>query len=334
MDADEFSPRPTFLDLEVIMNRMLIIAGACWLLSAGLSSHLHPNRYREGRSQDPRIVAEANESALARILGEFRTGMSDILFIKTERYLHSGVGYVPHLTEELLSVQGTDQGVDDHLSEIGEDADVFHHEENVETLLPAASKDYRGWIGQMHRKVKPWRDPDMAHKHTDGKELIPWFKMMTVSDPGYIRGYVIGAFWLKRYNSEASLEFIEEGLVHNPDAFQLHLSKGMLLMDKARQLANPGAIQWENPGQKEILLKAKASFQTAASLMYDVRPSPPAEGNISDLPEWGSYQETDARAAVNMAILFEERYGDPENVETLRKKYHPLFPNNPRLKIE
>lgn len=325
------------------MNREWGVAVVCWLAIAGLSTQIHPNRYREGRSRDPRLRVEVNQSSLARILGEFRTGMSDMLFIKTERYLHSGVGYVPHLTEGLLTVQGTDEGVDEHLEEMHEDQkaphshdhdhdhehggkDHFHHEEDVETLLPTESRDYRGWIGRMHREVKPWRDPGEAHQHTDGKELIPWFKMMTVSDPNYIRGYVIGAFWVKRYDREAAMDFIEEGLGKNPEAFQLHLSKGMMLMAEARRLAGSQVISGDDPEQLKVLLQAKSSFRQAAEFMLEQRPKPPLNGEIEDQPDWGRYLETDAMAAVNLSLLFEERYGDSGEASRLRARFLQQVP--------
>lgn len=317
------------------MKREWILAGGCALLVALLSPHIHPNQYREGRSRDPRARVDVNQSSLARILGEFRTGMSDMLFIKTERYLHSGVGYVPHLTEDLLTVQGTDENMDEHLEEMeegdgdhhGHEEDHFHHEEDVETLLPTAEQDYRGWIGRMQREVKPWRDPSLSHKHTDGKELIPWFRMMTVSDPKYVRGYVVGAFWLKRYDIDAALAFIEEGLVENPEAFQLHLSKGMLLMSKARSLAGKEALTNLDGDQRELLLQARAAFRTSAEFMMLQRPALPAEGDITDLPDWGVYLESDAMAAANLAVLFERRYGDAEAADTMQEQLEPLFPD-------
>ena len=113
---------------------------ALWLAAAGLSIHIHPGRYDAGRSRDPVTTVKMNQSSLARILGEFRTGMSDMLFIKTERYLHGGIGYVPHLTEQLLTVQGTGDEVAhfDHDHDDGEECsacttDHDHEKEHVHT---------------------------------------------------------------------------------------------------------------------------------------------------------------------------------------------------------
>ena len=184
----------------------------------------------------------------------------------------------------------------------------------------------------MHREVKPWRDPDEAHQHTDGKELIPWFRMMTVSDPHYIRGYIVGAFWVQQHDRDAALGFIEEGLAYNPDAFQLHLSKGFMLMRNARRLTQTGVKEEANPEQMKLLLQARESFLIAAEQMELQRPLPPEAGDFSDLPEWGYYLENDAMASAYMAVLFEKRYGDPEMAESLRLRYLKLIPEHHQLR--
>lgn len=319
------------------------VAGA-WVLAAVLSSGVKPNDYREGRSRDPRAQVEMNQSSLARILGEFRTGASDMLFIKTERYLHSGVGYVPHLTEDLLTVEGADKGVDSHLEEMDHeghdhdheghdphDDDPFHHEEEAETLLPTEESDYRGWIGRTHRKVKPFLDPSVPHRHTDGKELIPWFRLMTLSDPGYVRGYLTGSFWVKRHDWEAAMMFLEEGLEKNPEAFQLHMSMGYLYMQRARSISEKGAISFEEEAQRPLLIKAKEAFRRAGDLAVQQRPPEPEEGDIDDHPDWGRYLENDARGATNMAVFFEKNYGDPAEGEAMRKRYLETMPSNKLL---
>lgn len=321
----------------------MTIKGLVWIFPLALAGLMSPrinfNEYESGRSRDPLTRVEVNQSALARIMGEFRTGASDMLFIKTERYLHSGVGYVPHLTEALLSVEGTDKGVDAHLEEMkhdhdhdhdhehGEHDDHFHHEEPAETLVPMPGQDYRRWLGKMHRTVKPWRDPGLAHQHTDGKELIPWFRMMTLSDPHYIRGYIVGAYWIKRHDRDAALEFVEEGLTHNPNDFQLHLSKAMMLLQKAR-LAGQGSLDSDNPEVLRFLLEAKTHFVRSAEEMARVRP-PEKPGEEMELhPDWGRYHESDAMAAAHMAVLLEERYGDPATALELKARYQKLMPGH------
>jgi tetratricopeptide (TPR) repeat protein len=260
------------------------------------------------------------------MLGEFRTSLSDMLFIKTERYLHSGVAYVPHLTEQLLTVEGSGKQADehDHANCEDHDHDHFDHEDLPVTVVPVADEDYRGWIGRMHREVKPWRDPSLSHQHTTGTELIPWFRMMTLSDPAYTRGYTIGAFWIKQHDPAAAMAFVEEGLHKNPRAFELHLTKGFLLVQESRRVEAAG-------GDKvPLLLQARDSFQSAAEYMIEVRPRK-WEGDIEDVPGWGGYQENDARAAAHMAVLLESQHGDPEKARALARRYLDILPDHPQL---
>ncbi|MEX2607989.1 MAG: hypothetical protein WD708_11650 [Kiritimatiellia bacterium] len=306
-----------------------------WILAALLSPRIQFRDYEEGRSRDLLTRVEVNQSALARIMGEFRTGASDMLFIKTERYLHSGVGYVPHLTEALLSVEGTDKGVEAHMAEMREGHeeeghDPFHHEEEAETLVPTPGQDYRRWLGEMHRTVKPWRDPGLAHQHSDGKELIPWFRMMTLSDPHYIRGYIVGAHWIKRHDPEAAMKFVEEGLIHNPNDFQLHLSKAFLMLQEARRMGQ-GTLETDDIAVQGQIVRAKRYFQRAAEEMARVRPREVPGEDIADHPDWGTYHESDAMAAAHMAILLEERYGDPDTALELKTRYQKLMPGYERL---
>jgi tetratricopeptide (TPR) repeat protein len=311
-----------------VKKTLFILPAALWLSAALLAPRLRPHDYTGGRSRDETQRVLANQSSLALMLGEFRTSLSDVLFIKTERYLHSGVAYVPHLTEKILTVEGAGEAVGEH--EHGEhcdhENDHFAHEGMPVTVVPESTQDYRGWIGDMHREVKPWRDPKLAHQHTTGTELIPWFRMMTLSDPSYTRGYTVGAFWIKQHDPEAALRFIEEGIGHNPRAFELHLARGFLLLQEGR------ALQEAGKDGKEVMLRAKSAFQSAAEYLPDVRPKT-WEGEIEDAPGWGNYQESDAMAALLMAVLFEENYGDPARARELAQKYLELMPEHPRLRV-
>ncbi len=321
---------------------------ACWVATGLLSPRVTPNVYAGGRSRDALERVVRNQSALAAMLGEFRTSLSDLLFIKTERYLHSGVAYVPHLAEKVLSIEGGVQAMEAHQSEIGEDDghghdhdhdhdhdhphDHFHHEDLPESIIPTAEADYRGWIGEMHRRVKPWRDPKLHHLHTDGTQLLPWFRMMTLSDPGYTRGYTVGSYWLKQHDPQEATAFLKEGLRHNPEAFELHLMLGFLHIDAARA-ASDTPIQSPDATQLPLLLAAKDAFQRAAHFMSKTRPPQPADGSsIADVPGWSGYQETDAMSAANMAVSLEIQYGDRATARQLAERYAALMPDNKNLK--
>ena len=76
---------------------------AGWIVAGGLVSQVEPFRYEGSRSRDEQGREQRNHSALAVMLGEFRTSASDLMFIQTERYLHGGISFrkgTSHAMEE------------------------------------------------------------------------------------------------------------------------------------------------------------------------------------------------------------------------------------------
>ncbi|MDX2177509.1 MAG: hypothetical protein SF028_13675 [Candidatus Sumerlaeia bacterium] len=281
---------------------------------------LAPNEYDGGRSTDIAAIEARNTSAVARLLGEFRASMSDMMFIKTEKYLHGGISYAPHMdldrtaqTGELAHKGGKPEDVHGP-HEVGgasgmaalelEDEEEGEEEEHagVETLIPTPDKDFRAFIGALHREVKPWRDPSLDHIHDSGTELLPWYRLMTLSNPHNVRGYMIGAWWLKGFGTDEqkaeAVKFLEEGLRNNPKAFQLWLMMGYLLRQDGQHA------------------EAMEYFHKAAELAASTRP---ADGTAT--PGWTDYKEEDARAAMRLSVLSEREYGDPANAPQLAAKY-------------
>ncbi len=216
--------------------------GGGLLLAGWLSGQVDPSRYEGGRARDEQARERRNRSALATLMGGFRTSASDLMFIKTERYLHGGVAYRHGPGEAEHAGHDHDH---EHEHAHGEDPEHGHEfvcgSQGKETAIPRAEADFRGWIGDLYREVKPWRDPSEAHVHTDGRELLPWFRLMTWSDPTYVQGYLAGGFWLQEEGAAAALEFIEEGLRNNPGAFPLYVSRGLLRVKQAREAGGGGS---------------------------------------------------------------------------------------------
>lgn len=308
---------------------LLVVA----LLAAGaMERRVNPQDYTGGRQRDAAQRSQRNSSALAVMLGEFRTSLSDMMFIKTERYLHGGVGYAAHHDSELLSVEGTARGIEDHQAELStQDADLpegYTEDEDhagTKTLIPSSQTDFRGIVGTFHREVKPWRDPSKPHIHTDGTQLLPWFKIMTLSDPNYIQGYTVGSFWLKRLDNEQADLFVEEGLKHNPEAFQIHLSKGHLKLNQSRD-------ESMSASEVEALLReAEKAFTRAAELAIQQRPEN-FDLDQASSSTWGMYHENDALAACNLSALLAQRTDRPDVAHQRAEKYLATFPDNGVLK--
>lgn len=326
--------------------------GTAFVAAAFLGYRVNPMAYTGGRSRDDQERLRRNSSAIATMLGEFRTSMSDIMFIKTERYLHAGVGYVPHMEESVMTAEQLSEEVDEHQSELGipdddhphhhghshshgHDHGHHHHEHGEEhgfeldhdhagtpTLIPAAERDFRGFIGRLHREVKPWRDPTKAHIHTDGRELIPWFRMMTLTDPNYVRGFVAGGFWLQAEDPSLALEFVNEGLRLNPEAFQLYVSRGFLTIRRYRRLNEAG----HEDEAREYLTLAHADFARAAELALVERPEE-INDDGSGPGGWTGYHEGDAMAAVNMHVVTTRMLGNLEESKRLARSYIEFFPD-------
>ncbi len=242
------------------------------------------------------------------LLGEVRMSASDLIFIKTERYLHEGIAYVPHLEREDLTPD---------LSENGEGEEDDHA--GTPTLIPTTETDFRGVIGVLHRRVKPWRDPSAAHNHTEGTELLPWYRLMTIADPQYVRGYTIGSWWLKGIDPEKAIEFIKEGIENNPDAFQVYYMLGRIYFEQTREL-DPLA---EGLQIRELNELARDNFVTAARLGLQERPDDwtPPKTPEEFTEEWDEGREDDLRGAARLGVLLEQKYGDSERALELAREY-------------
>jgi len=298
-----------------------------FLLSPALTLRLKPNDYTGGRSRDEYDRMLRNRSAAAIILGEIRTSMSDIMFNKTELYLHSGVAYRLNLDYDALSSKGevrdmgqtpanpnapqghqevatdkTHEHEHENEPELPPGEENIFHCEGADTVIHTQAKDFRGFIGDLQREVKPWLDPSKPHLHTDGTELLPWYRLMTLSDPHYIRGYMIGAWWLKRQRTknqlEAAVNFLKEGIRNNPDAFQLYLMRGEIMHALERNQ------------------EAKRSYKNAAELAAKQRP---AGGKTS--ARWTEYNEEDALASMRLAVFSEREFGSKKEAMALARRY-------------
>lgn len=89
------------------MKPALLIFGVLFLVSPVLSvSYLRQKGEMRMRSEDEAAKQARNSSALGVVLGEFRTNFSDLIFIKTEKYLHNGISYMPHLDTSEMAASG------------------------------------------------------------------------------------------------------------------------------------------------------------------------------------------------------------------------------------
>ncbi|GEM_PF-6673392 len=260
------------------------------LLSGLLSPHLP--RPAGGVSTDIRRKdsKEIDQSAIGKVLGEFRTGLSDILYVKADRYMHGGVIMAEHAHGADAVAQG-----------------------ETEELHTQRHDDFRGWIGDLHRAVEPRLPPGSPHPEHQEDELIPLFRMMTLLDGGYIQGYQAGAFWIAQINSEAALEFLQEGLDRNPESFQLYLQMGLTHLQMSRTDSEEDASHHRDQAAQAFHQAARFAIQSAGEEQENV------------------YAKSDAWQATGLSFAIELRHGDPEKAEERRQRYLQTFPDNPAL---
>lgn len=294
-----------------------------WGLASLWAHHIDPDAYGGGRARDETERIRRNSSALAAMMGEFRTSISDIMFMKTERYLHGGVAYLPHHSESALSAEDLAADAEEHQSELGLPDDDEYDHSGTPTVIPPPDRDFRGWIGALHREVRPWRDPARAHIHTDGRDLLPWFRVMTQIDPRYIRGYVAGGFWLAQADRLQAIDFVAEGLQHNPDAFELYVSRGLLRLRTIREQF--GTSEEIPPDERAFWKEARDDFRRGAELARAQRPDDVDEEGFGS-GGWGRYHENDALAACRMDIILTQRLDGHAAAAERRALYAQTFP--------
>ena len=245
------------------MRTIFLLPGRWMLLASTLTAMaILPSLHRIGQkvrteseigvgSLEASITRKGN--AFAQIFGEIRLGSADFMLVKTETYLHGGIAYRPHTEtgEERGSARNRPgrrdrggAGAPATLEELsgrgesaeGEDRD-HDQEEEFQTVIRVKESDFRGFIGDLEREIKPWRDPKAAHLLTPSADILPWYSFMTWANPYFIRGYRGGAWLLNTEGRiEAALQFLEEGIDKNgdhPELYLLYLSKTQILVRDA-----------------------------------------------------------------------------------------------------
>lgn len=272
-----------------------LLAIAAFFLLIPLRTSLVPSARWQSDEIDDTTRERVNSSAFATILGEIRASAADLMWVKTELYMHNGVAFKGHINKDELTRTG-EAPVHHHHDDMRDDrdaaADHGDHDEDDDcaragTLIPEPGKDYRGFIGTLQRQVQPWQDAKAAHTHTSGDELLPWYRVLTYSNPHHWRGYMIGTWWLSKKNTTRSQaeSFIDEGVRNNPNVFQLQLMRGRILM------------------AREAWADAIAAFKRAAELAEKARP---ADGKAKP-PAWTESDEEDYASALRYIPLIQWR---------------------------
>ncbi len=176
--------------------------------------------------------------ASASLLGQFRTSTTGWLWVRTDLYLHNGVQMRP-LSEQELNRGQKGVGSADN-SDKG-----LHDDDKQVTVIPSADQDFRGVFGDVHRATKSYKDMK-NHSHNNPKQSLPLFRLMTTLDPNFIPAWTTGAAVLAmghdRNSYQKAVEYLDEGLIHNPDNLSILNQKGFTLLARLRERNKAQAI--------------------------------------------------------------------------------------------
>ncbi len=151
-----------------------------------------------------------------------------------------------------------------HAHADADEEDLFAEHQGMPTVIRAAKDDFRGFLGDLERAVKPYQDASAPHHHTAGTELLPWYRLMALADPHNVRAYVVASMWLSQAGKWDEAEaFLLEGIQANPDnpeRFRLHVALATLYV-KSRHEAVWGGRDWA----ALALAQAQAAWRQAAA---------------------------------------------------------------------
>lgn len=242
-----------------------------------------------------------NTNAFAVILGSARANTSDFLFIKASMYAHAGVAYQTKSTDAAAKQPPIGEGE--------------WHDAGSPTVIRSAATDYRGFLGSLEREVKPYRDASAGHVHVSSDEMAPWIRMMTLSNPQFIRGYRLGASVLQSKQKWLEAEtFLKEGIANNqnnPELFRLYQSLAQLYAQGGFK-----TTPWGDGWKKLCADNAQKSYELALKQ----RPDHGEVGKKKTTLVWDDDLEEDFIFSAHMTVLAIDRLGKKkEAIEIARQ---------------
>jgi len=183
----------------------------------------------------PRDFTEFQGSVVGSLCGQFRMSVGDLLWLKSDEYLHGGVRHRRKTQKERDASLRHDleESRGDHDHDRGEPSgdylSYFHDDDHdMVTVIPAEERDVRGLFGELDREVHPF---SLHAPHSDPEELAPWYRLLTYVNPNHVRGYVVGAYIIGVHGGqkEKALDFLLEGERSNPLSIEIKEAIGRYL---------------------------------------------------------------------------------------------------------
>lgn len=202
-----------------------LLAGAFTLCST-----LEP-RFRQWSQREA-----APQGALAALMGDSRRLFANQFYTESDVYLHGG--YYPSIfdhPEESPNPAAPSAGANgvpphhdgDHDGDHDEHEAGHHHDEHCEHgyLGPP-----RNWLDAFGRNFFPSKHTHLGEGEghaAEKREILPWMKLSAELDPQQTKSYTVAAYYLRQMNkNEEALQFLREGLRHNPDSYEILFELG------------------------------------------------------------------------------------------------------------
>jgi tetratricopeptide (TPR) repeat protein len=189
---------------------------------------------------------EAHDThAAASLLGQFRTSFAGWMWLRTDLYLHNGVEMRRLTAHEVRKGKvGVGSEADGH--------EELHDDSLIVTVVPSPQGDFRGIIGDLERETRAYKDM-AGHAHNDPEDALPLFRLMTWVSPQFVNGWTTGALVMARRRDDAgtaqALDFLHEGLRHNPKSIDILTQVGYVLLTRRKDAQ--GALRYLDEARRE-----------------------------------------------------------------------------------
>jgi len=254
-----------------ILGFVPAIIGAAWI-APKIKSHIEvQDSYTQTEMQ------AAKDSIALSLMGQLQFTVGDLLWMKSQEYLHGGLTYrMPTRAEEEMGYMP---------KESTDVVEGLSHSEGI-LMSPDSERDWRGILGNIDRQIIPYAE----HKHADPVELIPWYQLVVKLNPHQERVFSMGAFFMSD-SAQApgdALQFLYQGLDANPWSWEIRGGIGRLLHDYAK---NPSILAKIKDKEKllvdsNIPTTEKESFIMAVKYLKEA-----AENGLQDRIETAKRRE-------------------------------------------
>ncbi|MCE9615556.1 MAG: hypothetical protein K8T26_14895 [Lentisphaerae bacterium] len=247
---------------------------------------------------------------LAMLLGDSRRMFANHFFVKADVYFHSGYypgifddqqAYLtPHISEDAGAVKGMNRGDAHAFRDAPRDwIDRFsrrfipNQHTHLDTMREAGHED--GVDSQGDAEQEGGHDgghpgeSEGGERSADGGlagEMLPWLRVSVALDPHRVESYVVTSYWLRERlgRADEAEKFLREGLVSNPNSFELYFELGRVAFEarhdnaRAMHLWRTGLEKWE---QTESTKREPDLFMKRQILAFLAR-AEEVEGHYAD----------------------------------------------------